>query len=380
MKSNGKKPIKVAFVINGFLIGGAQNVLLQTLWRIDRTRFDPALITLMRRHEDEKRYLYDKLPPYVKIYDLRFKNFRDLLAWGTLWKTLAEVRPQVVFANLFFSHTVTRILKPFFGYRVITVEHNTYFDKTWLQKCVDRLLAPLTYSIVAVSNTVANFTSKQEGIARSKFVINYGGIDIDALRQEMEDSNPEETWQATGFKPTHKIILSVARVVPQKNHELTLKGFALFAKDHPEYRLLAIGGGSHIPEMEALAKELGISEKVRFMGYQKHMYPFFRIADFFVSTSLIEGFGTTHAEALIAGLPLVSTKTAGPDEMIEEGVNGFFIPEYTKESVAESLEKMVGRNLAPMRAAARSTGERFALETMVRKYEELFAAAAENKK
>jgi glycosyltransferase involved in cell wall biosynthesis len=196
----------------------------------------------------------------------------------------------------------------------------------------------------------------------------------------MADSNPDETWRETGFAPPNKIILSVARVVPQKNHRLTLEGFALFSKAHPEYRLLAIGGGNLIPDMEALAQELGVADKVRFMGYQKQIYPFFRIADFFVSTSLIEGFGTTHAEALIAGLPLVSTKTAGPDEMIEEGVNGYFIPEYTKKCVAESLEKMVGKDLTLMREAARETGDRFTLTKMVEKYEDLFEAAALNKK
>lgn len=377
MRSIVRERIRVAFVINGFLIGGAQNVLLQILKRIDYTRFDPVLITLMRSNADEKRYLYDKLPEGTKVYDLRFRGFRDLRAWGTLWRALRGSEPDVVFANLFFSNTVIRILKPFFDYRVITAEHNTYFDKTWLQKLVDRLLAYLTYRIVAVSKTVANFTSKQENIPRSKFAINYGGIDIQGLQKEMDESDPVETWKQTGFAPPDKIILSVARIVPQKNHRLTLEGFALFVREHPEYRLLVVGGGSHLTEMEAYAKELGIENKVRFMGYQKQLHPFFRIADFFVSTSLIEGFGTTHAEALAAGLPLVSTKTAGPDEMIQEGINGFFISEYTKESVAESFEKMVAQNLGPMREAARRSAQAYTIERMIETYEKLFIEAAQ---
>ena len=373
------KRIKVALVINGFLIGGAQNVLLQIIKRIDYTRFDIVLVTLIRNNEDEKRYLYDKLPEGTKVYDLRFHGFYDLRAWGTLWRALRESKPEVVFANLFFSHTVIRLLKPFFGYKVITAEHNTYFDKTWLQKVVDRILATLTYRIVAVSKTVARFTSNQEHIPLSKFFINYGGIDIRALQKEMDESDPTETCKQTGFTTHNKIILSVARVVPQKNHRLMLEGFAIFAPKHPEYRLLVIGGGNLIADMEAYSNELGIGDKVRFMGYQKQMYPFFRIADFFVSTSLIEGFGTTHAEALAAGLPLVSTKTAGPDEMIKEGVNGFFITEYTPEAVAGSLAKMAAQNIAPMREASRLSAEAYAMERMIETYEKLFTEAEQHK-
>ncbi|GEM_PF-864566 len=376
MESSAGKRIKVALVINGFLIGGAQNVLLQILKRIDYTRFEPVLITLIRKYEDEKTYLYDKLPEGTKVYDLRFRGFRDLRAWGALWSALREAKPDVVFANLFFSNTIMRVFKPFFGYRVITAEHNTYFDKTFFQKSTDFVLSFLTYRIVAVSNTVANFTSKQEHIARSKFAINYGGIDISALQKEMEESDPVETWKMTGFAPPEKIILSVARVVPQKNHRLTLEGFALFVRSHPEYRLLVVGGGNLIEELQSYTEELGLARKVRFMGYQKQLYPFFRIADFFISTSLHEGFGTTHAEALAAGLPLVSTKTAGPDEMIKEGVNGFFIPVYTKEAVAESLAKMAAQDLRPMREAARRSADAYSIDRMISTYEKLFTEAA----
>jgi glycosyltransferase involved in cell wall biosynthesis len=376
MQSISEKRAKVAMVINGFRTGGAQNVLVQIAERIDKTRFDLSLITLMRGEGDETKYMYHLLPKGIPVYDLRFHNFRDLHAWGTLWRALRSAAPDVVFSNLFFSNTVTRILKPFFGYRVITVEHNTYGEKTFLQKKLDQYLARLTYRIVAVSKTVARFTSVQEHIPLSKFVINYGGIDIGALRKEMEEADSAATRALTGFSPKDKIILTVSRVVPQKNHRLLLEGFALFSGVHPEYRLVAVGGGTLIPELVAFAKELGIETKVRFMGYQKAMYPFFAVADFFASTSLMEGFGTTHAEALAAGLPLVSTKTAGPDEMIQEGVNGFFIPAYTKEAVADSLSKMAAQNLAPMRDAARRSAEAYAMEHMIEKYEALFTAAA----
>ena len=373
--TGASKPIKVALVINGFLIGGAQNVLLQIIKRIDRTRFTPVLITLMRKHSDEKQYLFDQLPAGTQIYDLRFKGFFDMRAWRMLWRALRESNPDVVFSNLFFSNTVMRFLKPLFGYRVIIAEHNTYVDKTLLQKVADWCLSWVTYRIVAVSKTVARFTAKQEHISPSKFFINHGGIDIRAMQKEMDESDPLETWKRTGFTPPNKIILSVARVVPQKNQRLTLEGFALFAPSHPEYRLLVIGGGNLVHELEAYAKELGIGEKVRFLGYQKQMYPFFKISHFFVSTSLVEGFGTTHVEALVAGLPLVSTKTAGPDEIIKEGVNGFFIPEYTKEAVAESLAKMAALDLERMREAVRKSAEPFAIECMIEKYENLFADA-----
>ena len=247
-----------------------------------------------------------------------------------------------------------------------------------MQRLLDRLLSHFSERIVAVSTSVATFTAKQEGIPLSKFIVINNGIDIKAIQTALREHDPVETRREVGFAPADKIVINVSRIVPQKNHRLLFEGFALFAREHPGYLLLVVGGGSHLEEIEAYAKNLGISDKVKFLGYQKEIFHYLGIADFFISTSLIEGFGITHAEALAAGLPVLTTKTAGPDEMIQEGINGFFIPAYTKESVAEGLAKMAAQDLVPMCEAARHSSEAYSIDHIVERYETLFQEVAES--
>ncbi|MEJ0053558.1 MAG: glycosyltransferase [bacterium] len=368
-----EKRIKALIVINDFLIGGAQKLIADLLARIDRSRFEPVLLTLFTFGEDEREYLYDALPEGTELHKLHFTGIRDWRAWRELYRLLRAINPDVVLANLFFSNTIMRLLKPFFGYRVFVVEHNTYVGKTAKERFLDRLLSHLTKRIVAVSETVADFTSWQEGISREKFAVIHNGIDIEKLRAEMNRYDTGETRRETGFAPEDRIILNVSRVIPQKNHKLLLDGFKLFVRSNPEYRLLIVGGGSHEKKIRAYAESIGLHDIVRFTGYRKDVPRFFAVADFFVSTSLIEGFGIAHAEALACGLPVLTTKTAGPDEMIEEGVNGLFIKGYAPEAAAGGLSDMIVCDRSAMKAAAIRSAEAYSIERAVTAYEKLFS-------
>jgi glycosyltransferase involved in cell wall biosynthesis len=371
-----EKRIKVLIVINDFLIGGAQKLIVDMLARIDTERFEPVLLTLFRFGEDEREYLYDALPPDTRLHCLHFSGIRDWRSWRELYRLLRVVDPDVVLANLFFSNTIMRLLKPLFRYRVCIVEHNTYIHKTRVERLLDRLLSLLTERIVAVSKTVAAFTSAQEGIPLRKFTVIHNGLNLEAIRAEMKEYSLQETRREVGFIPEDNVILNVSRIIPQKNHKLLIDGFALFVQAHPQYRLLLVGGGSHEEKMRAYTKSVGLNDRVQFTGYRKDVPRFFAIATFFVSTSTIEGFGIAHAEALACGLPVLTTKTAGPDEMITEGINGFFIMAPVPQAVADGLERMIASDLPAMRLAAADSAEAYSIERAVAAYEALFESVA----
>ena len=362
------KRTKLLIVINDLLVGGAQRVMLDLLAGLDRSRFEPILLTLFAFDHDE---LYDEVPQDVPVYRLRFSGFSDTHSWFALAKLLRTIRPHVVLANLFFSNTVMRVLAPFFGYRIFIVEHNTYTEKTRGQRLADRFLARITERIIAVSKTVADFTAQQEGISPEKFIVIYNGIDLEALRQAA-GNDPAAVRREFSIAEDEQAIVSVARMLPQKNHRLLLEGFARFSPLHPNYRLLLVGGGKDFDTIKRYAQELGLGDRVLFLGYRRDVPRLLSIADFFVSTSKIEGFGIAHAEALALGVPVLTTKTAGPDEMIQEGINGFFIPKDMPEAVAAGLEKMIAAEHSKLSQAARDSAKRYSIEKIVDNYERLF--------
>lgn len=372
-----KGKIRVAFVINDFLVGGAQRMLSDVLRRIDRGEFEPVLITLF--YWEGKDYFYDLVPADVPVHRLAFKGFWDIRSWLALYRMLRSLDADVVLSNLFFSNTVMRILSPLFRYKVVVVEHNTYVQKTKLHQMVDRILARLSARIVAVSNTVAAFTARQERIPREKFTVIHNGVDIEALRGECKKYDRGTVKKELGIGAETQVLLNVARLTTQKNPRLLLEGFAIFSRTHEDYVLVIVGGGE---KWDALLKEeakaLGIDSRVLLMGTRKDVARFYAIADFFVSTSHIEGFGIAHAEALACGVPVLTTKTAGPDEMIREGENGYFISGSTAGAVAAGMEKMVSADLFVMRTKAAESAEAYGIGRTVAAYEDLFRAVLEH--
>lgn len=367
------KKVKVVICINDFLVGGAQRMLSDMLRHIDRTEFEPVLITLF--YWDGKDYFYDLVPSDIPVHRLAFKGFMDVRSWIRLFLVLKTVDADVVLSNLFFSNTTLRILSPLFRYKVVIVEHNTYVNKTKMHQMVDRILARLSVRIVAVSNTVATFTAKQERIPREKFIVIHNGVDIESLREECKKYDRDTVKKELGIGTGARVLLNIARLTTQKNPRLLLEGFALFAASHKDYVLVIVGGGR---KWDALlrehAKALGIADHVFLMGMRKDVARFYAIADFFVSTSHIEGFGIAHAEALACGVPVLTTKTAGPDEMIREGENGYFISGPSAEAVASGMETMVSADLPAMRSKAAESARAYGIERTVAAYEALFRA------
>jgi glycosyltransferase involved in cell wall biosynthesis len=364
--------IKVAVITDNFVVGGAEKQLTELLLLFNRNKFDLSLITLSQF--EDREVLYDQLPKWLQVYKLNFHGFKDISSWVALYKTLKAIGPDVVLSNLFFSNTVVRTLKPLLGYKVIVVEHNTYIDKTRKRIFTDKLLSYFSHKIVAVSRTVADFTAKQEHIPRNKFVVIHNGVNVEKIHSTLTSLPSKDTLkQELGFKSSDKVLLNVAGLKPKKNHKLLLDGFTLFHKKQPEYKLAIVGEGSLRKKLETQAHELGLDGVVTFFGLRRDIEKFYKISDIFVSASNIEGLSIAYLEALASGLPLVSTRTAGTDEILVDGENGFFILESSVEAVVESLGNMARADLEQMALNARVKAREFDLHKTAEKYSNLIA-------
>ena len=364
--------IKVVFGVNDFLTGGMQRQLAEQMRFYDRERFSFALITLF--DFPGKPTMYNELPPDLEVHRLNFSGVVDIASWWRSYRLLMRLQPDVVVSSLFFANMVFRLLKPFVGYAAIAREHNTYTDKPLWQRIVDRVLAPLSYRIVAVSGTVASFTAAQEGITQERFMVIHNGVDSARVTQSLATlPGKPELQEETGLAGASPLILNVSRLISQKQHELLIEGFALYARARPRARLAIVGEGPRMEKLVALAARCSVADAVVFFGHHDDVLKFYKMADIFVSTSAIEGLSNAYLEALAAGLPLVATKTAGTDELIEEGKNGFYIEPRTPEAVCSALEK-IGDGVG-YRDQVLATARRFDIRTTVKSYEALFLEA-----
>lgn len=366
---NNKK-IKVVIGINDFLVGGAQKHLVEQFKFFDKEKFEFYLVVLFQFND--KNNFYYLLSDDIVVHKLNFNSFFDLRSWIKLIKLLKQIKPDIVMSSLFFSNTIFRILKLFFGYIVISREHNTYIWKPRLQIFIDRILSLVSYKIVAVSQTVADFISKNENIRKDKFIVIHNSVNLDEIKKIKEKYNKDELKKEFGFNKEDKIIINAGRLTYQKNHKLLIDAFSKFVKSNNCYKLIILGEGSLRNNLEDQIKKLNLNNNILLMGVKKDIYKYYIISDFFASVSRIEGLSNAYLEAMSFGLPLLSTKTAGTDEIIIDGINGYFINKSDKIEVIKGLQKISKSDLNFMGNKAVELCQRFNIKDNVKKYENLF--------
>jgi glycosyltransferase involved in cell wall biosynthesis len=136
-----------------------------------------------------------------------------------------------------------------------------------------------------------------------------------------------------------KRVLTIGRLVEQKNLGLAFQAFKyLLTQMNSPLRLTIVGDGPHRPLLVELAKNLGLSENVEFMGYQRDVGDLYNSADIFLLTSLYEGFPNVIIEALHHGLPVVSVDCpSGPSEILCDSILGSVVT-YDPEQIALALK------------------------------------------
>ena len=288
-----------------------------------------------------------------------------------------ELIPDHVVSSVFFANTVFRVLKPFVGYLSIPREHNTYVDKPKFHQWVDKILSYVSYRIATVSKSVAEFTAEQEGIPIEKFAPLTNGIDVvkaQTLMKELPDKASLKT--ELGYNEGDVLLLNMARLVAQKNHDVLIDGFNEFHKSHPEYKLAIVGAGGLQEKLQKQIETQGLGDCVKLFGIRNDVWRFYKAADVFVSAAGIAGVSNAELEALTAGLPLVSTRTSGTDELLIEGENGYFIEGFAAHDVASALEEMANAPRDTFSNRSLEHVKDFDIRVTVDTYSKLFIEAA----
>ncbi len=141
--------------------------------------------------------------------------------------------------------------------------------------------------------------------------------------------------------------------------------------------MLAVAGPGDRAHFQRLARSLGVDERIRWLGVQREVAPLYAMADAFVLPTSYETFSLATFEAAAAGLPLLATPVNGISELLEPGINGFFV-EPRPESVAGALERLSAdpQRRLEMGRAARRASLRFGWERTVERHLELYRSLA----
>jgi glycosyltransferase involved in cell wall biosynthesis len=153
-----------------------------------------------------------------------------------------------------------------------------------------------------------------------------------------------------------KLILAAGRLVKEKGFDVALRAFALL--DDPDARLVIVGEGERRAELETLAVELGVAERLHMPGYVPDIRPWLEIARTFLLTSWYEGYAAVIVEALGAGRPVVSTDcTPAARELLGQSLNGCVASIGDAFELADGLHAVLNAPAPDPRALARSVAD-----------------------
>jgi glycosyltransferase involved in cell wall biosynthesis len=189
-----------------------------------------------------------------------------------------------------------------------------------------------------------------------------------------QTSSTQSTEQSLSARPD--LVLALGRLAPEKEFISLIRAFAKVPR--PGSRLMILGEGSERPRLEAEVSRLGLAERVSLPGYVREPWCYFEQAKCFALTSREESFGNVVVEALAYGLPVVSTKCGGPEEILEYGRYGALVPVGDVGAIAEALDRALDSPGDPRPRLDRAAA--FAVPAVTARYETLIESILAEKK
>jgi glycosyltransferase involved in cell wall biosynthesis len=208
-----------------------------------------------------------------------------------------------------------------------------------------RSLGP--HRVVCISEAVRLALENDYGFARTRTTIIHNGVDVDRFHPSLR----EAARRTLGLDDDATVVATACRLVPQKGVDVAIQSLARVVAQSPSSpaRLLVAGEGPERPALERLVDELGLSKRVRFMGFTGDTALFIPAADVFLVPSRIEAQGIVLLEALASGCDVIASRVGGVPEVARPPDVGTLVTADDADALAEALAAAL-RRTTPQRA------------------------------
>lgn len=342
---------KVLFLAESLSGGGAEKVLSVLVKHINKKCFDLTVCTVSdtgiycEEIKQNVRYCsilgnaQDKSAIGKIIYKIKYKAIYNILPMWLIYKIFVPKGYDVEVA--FMEGYVTKLLSASTNKRSLKIAwvHTDLLKNPWTQNIKvfnnesKELICYAKFDkIVCVSDTAKENFIKKFGL---KNVIRiYNPIDKDEILRKA-DIPCEYPQSENCFK-----LITIGRLVPQKGYDRLLRVMKKIKEDGLKCNLLILGDGEMRVQLSNYIKKNNLSDSVILGGFKKNPYKYLRKADCFVCSSRSEGFSLVIAEAMMLGIPVISTYCSGPNELLEDGKYGLLV-DNNEEDLYRGIKSII---------------------------------------
>ena len=256
---------------------------------------------------------------------------------------------QVVHANYWLSGLSGHLIKHDLNLPLITTFHTLARVKTLYGDTESREREAVESSIIGCSDAIFVSCREERDLFRSLYGNSPGTVDVITPGVDRAYFSPGSRSGARsalslGSQP---VLLFVGRIQPLKGLDVAVETLAALGRS--DATLLVVGGASgtegatELARVNALAESLGVSGQIRFVEPQPHhlLATYYRAADVVLVPSRSESFGLVALEASACGTPVVATAVGGLLSLVEDGVNGYLVPERDGHLFAKRVAQIL---------------------------------------
>ncbi|HEX8643919.1 MAG TPA: glycosyltransferase [Allosphingosinicella sp.] len=350
---------RLALLLPDFGAGGAERVALRLAKDWLAAGYEVDLVLLRAKGE-----LMDLVPAEVRVVDLGVDRFRKGV--GPIVRYLRERRPRAMQISMWpltvvglmaraLARVETRIVTS--DHVVLTRQYGHSRATMAALRATTRLFYPRAEARVIVSEQAADDLARLSGIARDQIDVIYNPV---APPPDDVTTTPEieALWGDAEGR-----VINVGGLKDQKNHARLIRSFRAVAA-RTRAKLMILGEGPLRTQLEALAAELGLADRIVFAGFTRDPWPYYASADLFALSSDYEGYPLVLIEAMRSGLRIVSTDCeSGPAEILDRGKYGRLVPVEDEAALAAAIVAALAEPHDPDRLRARAaalSGDRVA--------------------
>lgn len=350
--------------------GGAEKVFLTLAQGLDPDRFR-SYVAIAGRGWLHDQLLDLGIAPVIvggkRGFDLSYlKNLIDLIRINHI---------DVVQSHLFGSNVYSCLAGALSRVPVICTFHGSVdIGQRSLLRAIKLLIVKYCATrVVSVSRTLETEIRGVAKIVEDKSVVIFNGVDTSVFYKNRNDFIRKQL----GISESAVLIGAIGNIRAAKNYRGLLLAAAELRKASKEFKVVIIGEGHGVlyQELLDLRHRLGLENTVYFLGYQDDVSKLLNSLDIYVLSSKSEGFSISTIEAMACELPVIATRCGGPEEIIQDNVNGLLVDVDDAKQLAVMIRHVAEdrslRNRLPQQARLGAT-TKFSTNAMVHSYQMLY--------
>ena len=323
----------------------------------------------------------------------RVRHWRGILGWLGVLREAARQRTTIIHINASWRGNLLPhiCLANAIGRKVILTEHTVppvqptsrrfgalapWRIRLRLRTLRRRVEWALADRVIVVGNIVKDRLIRERGLSERRCVVIPNGVD--ATRFSPTKGLGNSTRERLGIR-TEFVVGSVGRLAGEKAYDRLIRAVARLKQE--DVCLLLVGDGPVRSALEAEASRLGITDRVRFVGWQEDVNAFLNAMDVFALSSDFEALPFSALEAMAAGLPVVATDVGGVREAVLDGETGYIVPQGDEDALADRIDCLLADSTLRKqmgRAGRDRVGHHFSFDRMIRKTFDVYNQVAGN--